>query len=171
MDPVLGALSGASGPLFGIGFLGAHSFVLIVAARQAAVGLPGTGLAAVGFVLVGNAFSGGSVPIAFLSGGFREIARWLPNNAIVRGARDVVYFHGYDLGQPLLVLGLWPAVALGVLAAVDLIHLSERRRRPDNTNEIYRTSGVVHVSRQLGRRRRRDENMPARPLPDDGGPS
>ena len=29
-----------------------------------------------------------------------------------------------------LVLGLWPAVALSVIAAVDLIHLSERRHRP-----------------------------------------
>jgi hypothetical protein len=79
--------------------------------------------------------------------------------------RDVVYFHGRDLGHPLLVLGLWPAVALSVLAAVDLIHLSERRLRPHDTHEIYRTPAVVHMSRRLGARRLRAEEMPAMASP------
>ena len=149
MDTVLGALTGSSGALIGIGFLGALSFVLFVAALQAVVGLPGTALAAVAFIFVGNAISGGSVPIGFLPGGFRQIAPWLPNNAIVRGVRDVVYFHGHDLAHPLLVLGLWPVVALGVLVAVDLIHLSERRVRPRDTHQIYGTPAVAHVSRRL----------------------
>jgi hypothetical protein len=152
MDTMLGALTGASGALIGIGFLGALSFVLFVAALQAVVGLPGTALAAVAFIFVGNAISGGSVPIAFLPGGFRQIAPWLPNNAIIRGTRDVVYFNGHDLAHPLLVLGLWPAVALSVLAAVDLLHLSERRHRPHRAHEIYRTPAVVHISRRLGTR-------------------
>jgi hypothetical protein len=149
LDTVLGALTGAGGALIGIGFLGALSFVLFVAALQAVVGLPGTALAAVAFIFIGNAVSGGSVPVAFLPGGFRQIAPWLPNNAIVRGARDVVYFHGHDLAHPLLVLGLWPVVALSVLTAVDLLHLSERRQRPHNAHEIYRTPAVVQVSRRL----------------------
>jgi hypothetical protein len=64
------------------------------------------------------------------------------HNAIVRGARDVVCFQGQDLAHPLLVLGQWSAVALsvrarslvsvtlGVIAAGDLRHLSERRYAP-----------------------------------------
>ncbi len=149
MDTILGALTGASGALIGIGFLGALSFVLFVAALQAVVGLPGTALAAVAFIFVGNAISGGSVPVGFLPGGFRQIAPWLPNNAIVSGVRDVVYFKGHDLGHPLLVLVLWPVVALSVIAAVDLLHLSERRHRPHQANEIYGTPAFVHVSRRL----------------------
>jgi hypothetical protein len=149
MDTMLGALTGAGLALIGIGFLGALSFVLFVAALQAVVGLPGTALAAVAFIFVGNAISGGSVPVGFLPGGFRQIAPWLPNNAIVRGARDVVYFHGHDLGHTLLVLGLWPLVALSVLVAVDLIHVSERRRRPRDTHQIYSTPAFAHVSRRL----------------------
>jgi hypothetical protein len=152
LDTVLGALTGAGGALIGIGFLGALSFVLFVVALQALVGLQGTGLAAIAFILVGNAISGGSVPTAFLPAGFRQIAPWLPNNAIVRGARDVVYFHGHDLGHPLLVFGLWLAVAMSVLAAVDFLHLSERRLRPLDTREIYRTSAVAHVRRRRGAR-------------------
>jgi len=149
MDTIFGALTGSGGALIGIGFLGALSFVLFVAALQAVVGLPGTALAAVTFIFVGNAISGGSVPVAFLPGGFRQIAPWLPNNAIVRATRDVVYFHGHELGHPLLVLGLWPAVALTVLAAVDLLHLSERRLQPHRAHEIYSTPAVVHVGRRL----------------------
>lgn len=150
MDTILGALTGAGAALIGIGFLGALSFVLFVAALQAVVGLPGTALAAVAFIFVGNAISGGSLPVGFLPGGFRQIAPWLPNNAIIGGVRDVVYFNGHDLGHPLLVLLAWPAVALMVIAAVDLLHLSERRKRPDDTHEIYRTPAVVHVSRRRG---------------------
>jgi hypothetical protein len=171
MDTVLGALTGGGGALIGIAFLGALSFVLFIAALQAVVGLPGTALAVVAFAFVGNAISGGSVPVSFLPGGFRQIAPWLPNNAIVRGARDVVYFHGHDLGHPLLVLCLWPAVALSVLVAVDLIHLSERRRRPQETHEIYGTPAVVHVSRRLGTRRLQADDTPAMPSPRGGGPA
>src|ERR1700733_14203999 len=152
MDTILGALTGASGALIGIGFLGALSFVLFVAALQAVVGLPGTALAAVAFIFVGNAISRGSLPVGFLPGGFRQIAPWLPNNAIISGVRDVVYFNGHHLGHPLLVLVLWPAVALSVIAAVDLLHLSERRRKPQHAHEIYGTPAFVHVSRRLGPR-------------------
>jgi ABC-type multidrug transport system permease subunit len=152
IDTILGGLTGASVALIGIGFLGALSFVLFVAALQAVVGLPGTALAAVAFIFVGNAISGGSVPVGFLPGGFRQVAPWLPNNAIISGVRDVVYFNGHNLGHPVLVLLVWPAIALSVIAAVDLLHLSERRRRPERTHEIYGTPAVVHVSRRLGTR-------------------
>jgi hypothetical protein len=163
LDTVLGALTGAGGALIGIGFLGALSYVLFVAALQALVGLPGTALAAVAFIFVGNAISGGSVAIGFLPDGFRQIAPWLPNNAIVRGARDVVYFNGHDLGHPLLVLGLWPAVALCVLVAVDRLHLSERRQTPHRQSEIYGTSAVAHMRRRLGTRPRGAHPETARP--------
>ncbi|MGH2881845.1 MAG: ABC transporter permease, partial [Solirubrobacteraceae bacterium] len=170
MDTILGALTGATAALIGIGFLGALSFVLFVAALQAVVGLPGTAMAAVGFIFVGNAISGGSVPIGFLPGGFRQIAPWLPNAAIIHGVRDVVYFNGHDLAQPLLVLGLWPAVALAVLVAVDLLHLSQRRQKPQlHPSEIYRTTAVVHLRQRL-RSRRLSPLAPRVRLP-DGQPS
>jgi hypothetical protein len=163
LDTILGALTGAGAALIGIGFLGALSFVLFIAALQAVVGLPGTALAAIAFVFVGNAISGGSVPIGFLPGGFRQIAPWLPNNAIIRGVRDVVYFNGHDLGHPLLVLTLWPAVALVLLVAVDLLHASERRRTPHPVQDIYRTPAIVHVGRRLRTHRPRTDTAPASP--------
>lgn len=154
IDTVLGALTGAGGELIGVGFLGSLTYVLLVAALQAVVGLPGTGLAAIGVVFVGNAVSGGSVPVAFLPNVFRQIAPWVPNNAIIRATRDVIYFNGHDLGHPLLVLGLWSTVALAVLVAVDFLHLHERDRMPELEQQIYATPGLIHVKNQLQRRGR-----------------
>ena len=110
-----GALTGAPGALIGVGFLGALTFVAFVTACQAVTGLPGTGLAALVLVFAGNAVSGGTVPFAFLPAGFRQVAPWLPNGAIVSAARDVVYLPASDLAHPLLVLGIWLAASLAVL--------------------------------------------------------
>jgi hypothetical protein len=159
LDAIFGALTGASAALAGIGFLGSLTFVAFVTACQAATGLPGTGLAAIAFVFLGNAMSGGTVPFAFLPDGFRQVAPWLPNGAIVSAARDLVYLPGASLGHPLLVLGIWLAGSLAVVAGVDLLHLAARRGAPDRKAEIYATPGTTHLRRRLAR------PAPARPAP------
>jgi hypothetical protein len=153
LDTIFGALTGASAALIGVGFLGSLTFVAFVTVCQAVTGLPGTGLGALAFIFVGNAVSGGTVPFAFLPDGFRQVAPWLPNGAIVSAARDVVYLPQANLGHPLLVLGIWLAGSLAVLAGVDLLHLAERRHAPQQQAEIYATPGTTHVRRQLARRR------------------
>jgi len=153
LDVIFGALTGATAALIGVGFLGSLTFVAFVTACQAVTGLPGTGLAALAFVLIGNAVSGATVPFAFLPDGFRQAAPWLPNGAIVSAARDVIYFPESSLGHPLLVLGTWLAGSLAVLACVDLLHLAERHRAPHQKAEIYATPGMTHVRRRLALRR------------------
>jgi hypothetical protein len=153
LGAIFGALTGASAALIGLGFLGSLTFVAFVTACQAGTGLPGTGLAALAFVFIGNAVSGGTVPFAFLPDGFRQVAPWLPNGAIVSAARDVVYLPESSLGHPLLVLGIWLAGSLAVVACVDLLHLAERRRAPERRAEIYATPGTTHVQRRLALRR------------------
>ncbi len=152
LDPILGALTGASGALIGVAFLGSFTFVAFVTACQAVTGLPGTGLAALAFVVIGNAVSGGTVPFAFLPDGFRQVAPWLPNGAIVSAARDVVYLPDVSLFHPLLVLGIWLAGSLTVLACVDLLHLAERRRAPEREAEIYATPGLTHLRQRFAHR-------------------
>jgi hypothetical protein len=153
LDTIFGALTGASAALIGAGFLGALTFVAFVAACQAVTGLPGTGLAALALVFIGNAVSGGTVPFAFLPAGFRQVAPWLPHGAIVSAARDVVYLPEANPGHPLLVLGIWLAGSLAVLGCVDLLHLAERRRAPERKAEIYATPGTAQVRQRLARRR------------------
>lgn len=153
LNVVFGALAGNAAALLGIGFLGSLSFVLFVVATQSLTGLPGTALGALVFIFVGNAISGGTTPIAFLPNGFRQLAPWLPNGAIIRAARTVIYLPDQSLGHPLLVLGLWIAESLAVLGGVDLLHRAERHRQPGHESEIYATPGIVHVRRGLARTR------------------
>jgi len=149
LDPVFGGLTGAGGALLGVGAFGALSFVLVIAALQATVGFAGTGVAAVLLVLVGNAMSGGTVTIPFLPDGFRQLARWMPNGAIVSAVRDVVYFGGNSLGHPLLVLGLWTAAAVAVLIAVDVLHVLEHRRSPNLPAPLHAKPALAYLRRPL----------------------
>ncbi len=153
LNVIFGALAGVTLPLTGVGFLGALAFVAFIAACQAVVGLPGTGLAALAFVFIGNAVSGGTLAFAFLPDGFRQVAPWLPNGAVVSAARDVAYFPDASLRHPLLVLGIWLAGSLAVLAGMDLLHVAERRRAPEREAEIYATPGTSHVRQRRARRR------------------
>ena len=153
LNVVFGALSGAAVALIGVGFLGALAFVAFIAACQAVVGLPGTGLAALAFVFVGNAVSGGTLAFAFLPDGFRQVAPWLPNGAVVSAARDVAYLPDASLAHPLLVLGIWLAGSLAVLVRMDVLHQAERRLAPDREAEIYAMPGTSHVRQRRARRR------------------
>jgi hypothetical protein len=161
-DAIFGALTGANATLIGIGFVGSLTFMAFATACQAVTGLPGTGLAALAFIFIGNGVSGGTVPFAFLPDGFRQVAPWLPNGAIVSAARDVVYLPESNLGHPLLVLGIWLAGSLAVLACVDLLHLAERRRAPERKAEIYATPGTTHLRRRLALRRTAPLNTASR---------
>jgi hypothetical protein len=153
LDAIFGALAGVPWALAGVGMFGALTFVAFVTACQAVTGLPGTGLAALVLVFVGNAVSDGTVPFAFLPEGFRQVAPWLPNGAIVSAARDVTYLPASNLAHPLLVLAIWLAASLAVLAAVDLLHLAERRRAPHQQADIYATPGTTHLKHRLARQR------------------
>ena len=68
-------------------------------------------------------------------------------------ARDAVYLPASNVFHPLLVLGIWLAASLAVLAAVDLLHLAERRRAPEREADIYATPGTIHLRRRLTRQR------------------
>lgn len=143
LDVTFGALTGSGAALIAIGIFGALSFVLTISALQSVLGMPGTGLAVLLLVFLGNAVSGGTVPIAFLPDVFRQVAPWLPNAAIVSAARDVIYFSGNDLAHPLTVLSLWAGGALATLVGVDLLHMRARRRSDLPAHRIHSTPGVA----------------------------
>jgi hypothetical protein len=152
-DLGLGVLTGAWPALLGLAVLGAITFATTVAAAQATLGLPGTGLAALVLILVGNAASGGPVPTALLPDGYRPLSDWLPNGAIIHALRAAVYFDGHGIGQPLVALFAWFGGAVIVLLANDLVHLRLGRRQPHRRPEIYATPGVAHLVRWIRRER------------------
>ena len=103
-----------------IGTLIVGSVSLTTAALQSAGGLVGTGLVILGFVVVGNPSAGGPWPMAMLPAPWRQIGGWLPNGAGLNAVRDVLFFHGHDLGSQILVLGIYAAVGLGLLALLSV---------------------------------------------------
>jgi hypothetical protein len=151
VDAGFGALTGAWLPLFGIGVLGALAFALPISGAQATLGLPAMAPMALLLIFLGNAISGGSVPTGMLPDVYRQVSPWLPNGAIVHGARSVVYFGGHGVGQPLLALALWAGGGLCLLAVNDALHAYHRRGAPERAAEIYATPGVVHAARVCGR--------------------
>jgi hypothetical protein len=150
LDAVFGALTGPSLSLLAVAVFGALTFVLTIGALQALVGLPGTAVGALVLVFTGNAISGATVPVAFLPAGFRQIAPWLPNNAVVRATRDVVYFSGHDMGHAMLVLGLWSGAALAVFAGVDLLHHLVRRWMPHQLSPGHPVTASALLKRLSG---------------------
>jgi hypothetical protein len=153
---IVGSLSTAPLAAYGIGALGALTFVLFVIACQAAVGLAGTAPAAVTLIFVGNALSGGPTPRWFLPDVYRQLSNWMPTSAIVRSLRSVVYFGGDGLGHPLLVLFVWSGVALFLIVAVDVLHVTELRHTSDSPPQVFAKSAVAHIRA----RRRRGRSDP-----------
>jgi hypothetical protein len=156
LDVVLGALTGSPWALMAVAALAAAAFVLTVAGFHALFGLPGTGLAVVVLLVVGNSINGSTVPVPMLPGGYRQIAPWLPNAAATRAFRDVVYFSGHGLGQPLATLTIWVLVALIILAATDALHVHLRRGEPLRHEQIHATSILQYL---------RDRPTATRPAP------
>lgn len=111
--------------------------VLATAAATTAVtaglGLLGTGVVILAFVVLGNPSSGGPFSYELLPALPRAIGAWLPPGAGTDLVRDLTYFDGSGVLRPLLVLGAylvvgvsltlvatgrrWPLVRIGVRAA------------------------------------------------------
>ena len=114
--------------LLGIGIAGAlitFATALVTSAVQGWLGLLGTGLVLLVFVVLGNPGSGGIYAPEFLPGFFAGIHRWDIPGLGVSLIKGVGYFDREATGWPVTALVLWALVGLGgFLAAARL------RRRP-----------------------------------------
>jgi hypothetical protein len=86
---------------------------------QSLFGILGTAFAILVFIILGNPASGGPLPTPVLPGIWRTIGPYLPAGAGTDLIRNIAYFGGHNLTQPLLVLFAWFTVgAAFVLASV-----------------------------------------------------
>ena len=74
---------------------------------QALLGVAGTALVILLFVVVGNPASGGAVPYGLLPSVYRHIGQYLVNGAGVDLLRNLTYFGAHDVARPLVVLLIW----------------------------------------------------------------
>ena len=119
----LGALPGPYLALSAVAALIVLALALPIAGFVRVLGLPGIGLGALLFLVVGNPGSGNASAPELLPGFWRVAGQLLPPGSGGQALRNVAYFDGHALAQPLLVLGAW-ALLGGVLL------FAARRRAP-----------------------------------------
>jgi hypothetical protein len=113
---VVGAFTGHFLAIWGVAALFVLALALPIAFFQRLLGLPGTGVGLLVFIVVGDPSSGGATAPQLLPDPWRAISQALPPGAAVTAMRDVVYFHGYGATRALIVLGSY--AALGAILAI-----------------------------------------------------
>jgi hypothetical protein len=124
----LAAWIGDLGSFWLLGLLGVLTVAaagIVTTALQAALGIIGTGVAILIFVVVGNPSSGGPFPAELLPDPWRTVGPYIPTGASTTAFRDIAYFPDAPLTTPLIVLGVW--LAVGILVA---LLLARGRRSP-----------------------------------------
>lgn len=110
-------------------FLGVAGLVALVALAVGAstmllvrlLGVLGSSAAAVLFMTLGNATSGGSLPAEFLPGWLEPFSTVLPVGVGVRAVNGLAYFHGDGVISGIAVLVAWTALGVGGLLLRDRI--------------------------------------------------
>lgn len=90
---------------------------LLTQAATSALGDPGILVSTLLLLTLGNAASGGAIPVPFLPDGLRQVAGLPPPGAAVRALRNAAAFPAADAGGPYLVLLAWSALVVLVLLA------------------------------------------------------
>ena len=115
----IGPLHGHYVPLVLGSLLLGLSASFITVGLQSFLGIVGTTIAILVFVILGNPSSGGPVPNQLLPWVWRTVGPYLPNGAGTDFYRSVVYFGSHNLTRPLLVMFAWLTVGVVfVLASV-----------------------------------------------------
>ncbi|MFL5950547.1 MAG: DUF3533 domain-containing protein [Gaiellaceae bacterium] len=111
-DTVAGPLLGGLPAGHFVKLWGVFAFVMLAVAYAAAalqrlLGVAGTLIVIVTFVIFGAPAAGGSLPRAFLPGFWATIGPLLPPGAATTLIRNTVYFGGTAIGEAILVLGIY----------------------------------------------------------------
>jgi hypothetical protein len=105
-------------PLWWITALVVFAAAAATAAVQTGFGFPGTGIALVAFIILGNSSAGGPYQLTFAPGFWRTIGPYLPQAAGLSALRGAVYFDGANIGGRLAVLAVYAAVGSIVCVAI-----------------------------------------------------
>ncbi|MCB0830811.1 MAG: DUF3533 domain-containing protein, partial [Solirubrobacterales bacterium] len=99
-----------------LGFLTVMATGTITIALQQFLGIIGTGIAILIFVVFGNPAAGGAYATELLPGIWRTLGPLTPSGAATEAVRSAAYFPSASIGSQLLVLLAW--VGVGLLAAL-----------------------------------------------------
>lgn len=125
LDRGIGVLGGHFEDLCGIAALSIFAAGASTAALQSLLGMAGTGVAILAFVVVGNPASGGPYARDLLPQFWRVVGEYLPPGAAVDLVRNVLYFGGRAIQTPIIVLGAWAAAGAIIALALGGRRVSE----------------------------------------------
>lgn len=121
--PLIGAIDGHFWGMALVGMFIVFAVAVATMGLQLLLGIIGTGVVLIAFVLIGNPASGGIVPEQFLPGFWRTVGPWLPNGAGFTLLRNVLYFDGNDITRAVLVLAAYTLIGIALL-----LIFAERKR-------------------------------------------
>ncbi|HZO61654.1 MAG TPA: hypothetical protein VFB35_01595 [Gaiellaceae bacterium] len=107
VGPILDTVPGHVLEIGAIGTLVVLAAAMATSALQSVLGIAGTLVAMVAFVIFGNSSAGGAYPGSFVPGFWRDVGPWLPTGAGLSALRGEVYFGGAAIGGRLLLLGVY----------------------------------------------------------------
>ncbi|MBX6763628.1 MAG: hypothetical protein K6T51_05455 [Rubrobacteraceae bacterium] len=134
LEGVIGALGGPGADLAAIGALVVFATAVAAAALQALLGIAGTGIAILLFVVLGNPSSGGPYAPELLPQPWRALGILLPPGAGTTLVRNTVYFGGSHIAGALAVLA-----AYAMVGSVVILLAGERARRRGGSTEGSRS--------------------------------
>ncbi len=116
-------------------FLGVAGLITLVALAVSAstmvlvrgLGAAGSYIAAVVFMTVGNATSGGSLPANFLPSWLHPFSFVLPVGAGVRAVNGLAYFHGDGVVSGIAILTVWALTGIGGLLLLERCRGRDRK--------------------------------------------
>ncbi|MGV1047973.1 MAG: DUF3533 domain-containing protein [Solirubrobacterales bacterium] len=123
--------------LAAIGLLTVLSVGATTVALQSLLGILGTGVAILIFVVFGNPAAGGAYAGDLLPGIWRVAGQLVPTGAATTAIRDVAYFPAASIAGPVLVMAAW-----ALIAAAAALLLGGRGRGMDDEEAKASLAGV-----------------------------
>lgn len=118
VDVAFGAIQGHFLSLTLAGALLAFAVAAATSAFQSALGITGTLVAMVAFIMFGNSSSGGAYEGTFMPGLWRAIGPYLPGGAGLSAFRAIVYFDSANTAGRFTVLAIYASVGALVTIVV-----------------------------------------------------
>jgi hypothetical protein len=146
-DAAIGALTGAPWAIFGVGALLAFAVALTGAAAYRWAGGIGYLVVFLLFIPVGISSSGSTLGPRMITQWYADLGRALPPGAAQETVRNVTYFSGNAITDPLLILSAWALAGLLALTMAALLHPpvpGQHEQKPDATVSSTATTASQH---------------------------
>ncbi|WP_127781831.1 DUF3533 domain-containing protein [Rhodococcus sp. X156] len=142
VEPVLGVYSGHFWSLAALGALVVFATFAFTLFLEAALDFVGIGLVIGLFVVLGNPSAGGAYGTQLIPPFWAAIGPWLTPGAATSGVRNIAYFHGTEMAQPLGVLFGYAVVGV-VGAMVAATYFDRRARRKQSPSDTTAATGAT----------------------------